>query len=83
MPSLRDASLAETWAGLRPRSADELPIVGAGEPDGLYWATGHYGMGILSAPATAEAMAGLILQGSSPLPIDEFTPKRFLAAAAG
>jgi glycine oxidase len=83
LPRLRDASLVETWAGLRPRAADEQAVVGAGEPDGLYWATGHYGMGILSAPATAEALAGLLLHGESPLPIGAFAPNRFLGARAG
>jgi glycine oxidase len=82
MPQLRQATLAETWAGLRPRAADDMPVVGRDELDGLYWATGHYSMGILSAPATAEALTGLILRGQSPLPIDAFTPRRFAGAPA-
>jgi glycine/D-amino acid oxidase-like deaminating enzyme len=51
--------------------------VGAGSSDGLYVATGHFKMGILSAPATAEALVGLMVAGRSPLPIDEFSPLRF------
>ena len=82
LPQLRQATLAETWAGLRPRAEDDLPVVGRDDLEGLYWATGHYSMGILSAPATAEALAGLVLRGRSPLPIDAFSPKRFAGAPA-
>ena len=53
------------------------------ETAGLYYATGHMGMGITSAPATAEALSGLILRGRSPLPIEAFAPSRFAAAGVG
>jgi glycine oxidase len=76
-PALVDAPVSETWAGLRPVVVDQLPCVGAGSADGLYVATGHFKMGILSAPATAEALVGLMVAGRSPLPIDAFSPLRF------
>jgi glycine oxidase len=76
-PALAGATLLETWTGLRPVTPDRLPIVGAGPLDGLFVATGHFTMGILSAPATAEAIAGLILSGRSPLPVEAFSPHRF------
>ena len=44
---------------------------------GLYWATGHYTMGILCAPTTARAIADLITTGQSSIPIDGFGPERF------
>jgi glycine oxidase len=80
-PQLADATLLETWAGLRPHvTVDELPLIGAAETPGLYYLTGHAGMGITSAPAAAEALAGLILHGRSPLPIEPFAPTRLAAA---
>ena len=83
-PELANATLLETWTGLRPLVwADERPLIGAAETAGLYYATGHMGMGITSAPATAEALSGLILRGRSPLPIEAFAPSRFAAAGVG
>jgi glycine oxidase len=77
-PNLVDAPIVETWAGLRPVvPADRLPLIGPDARAGLYHATGHFTMGILSAPATAEAVAGLILDGQSPLPVAAFAPTRF------
>jgi glycine oxidase len=78
-PAVADLAVQQTWAGLRPVvQADQLPVLGAAAP-GLFYATGHYSMGILSAPATAEAMSGLLLEGRSPLPIETFSPLRFAA----
>ncbi len=80
LPGLRDSTFVEAWTGLRPRAEDEVPLVGESVVAGLYYATGHYSMGITSAPATAEALTGLLLRGRSPLPIDAFSPRRFEAS---
>ena len=75
---MADAPILETWTGLRPRvPTDDLPVIGAGTLRGLLYATGHFSMGIVSAPATAEAVTGLVVDGKSPLPIDAFSPLRF------
>ncbi len=68
----------DTWAGLRPRAADGLPVLGAcGEIDGLFFATGHYRNGILLAPLTAELITEAIVAGvTSPL-LAPFSPDRF------
>jgi len=47
----------EPWAGLRPTTADGLPILGRGPVPGLFLATGHFRNGILLAPVTALALA--------------------------
>jgi glycine oxidase len=76
-PELGSATLLETWTGLRPiNAADERPLIGAAATPGLYYATGHMGMGITSAPATAEALTGLLLRGRSALDIEAFAPTR-------
>src|SRR4051794_15781595 len=62
MPEAAELELVDAAAGLRPATADNLPIVGAGALEGLVLATGHYRNGVLLAPLTAlrvsEALAG-------------------------
>ena len=61
-PALGGFSVVETWAGLRPGTADGRPYIGTTPLEGLYVAAGHYRNGILLAPETArlvyEAIAG-------------------------
>lgn len=61
-PPLAQARVAETWAGLRPGTPDELPIVG--EHHGVWVASGHYRNGILLAPLTARWIADAMLDGA-------------------
>ncbi len=60
VPELGQARMLEAWAGLRPGTPDGLPILGRGEVDGYYVATGHYRDGILLAPITALLMTQVI-----------------------
>ena len=79
-PSIAALPIADTWAGLRPRSADGLPVLGpCGEIDGLVFATGHYRNGILLAPVTGELIASAIVQGFVPRELAPFSPDRFAA----
>jgi glycine oxidase len=76
-PSLSSIPISDTWAGLRPRSEDKLPILGPCEIEGLFYATGHYRNGILLAPITGELLAEAIVSNVvSPL-LSRFTPHRF------
>ena len=52
----RELELVRARAGLRPGTRDNEPLVGPGEPQGLWWATGHYRNGVLLAPLTAETL---------------------------
>ena len=79
-PALADATFTAAWAGLRPGTPDNLPILGR-DPDvkGLFYATGHYRNGILLAPVTARAVAALVLGRRTsydlrPFAVDRFTP---------
>jgi len=63
LPGVYDLPLLETWAGLRPGSRDDAPILGLTAMRGLIMATGHYRNGILLAPITAAAISRLILTG--------------------
>ena len=60
VPELGEARIHEIWAGLRPGTPDELPLLGRGAFDGYFVASGHYRNGILLAPVTAMLMAKLI-----------------------
>lgn len=78
-PGLAGASLVETWAGLRPGTPDDLPVLGA-DPDveGLFYATGHFRNGILLAPVTAACLTPLLTgEGRPPVELAPFRPDRF------
>lgn len=62
LPAARSATFGEARAGLRPATADELPIIGRSSTmRGVYYATGHYRNGVLLAPLTAAMIADLVL----------------------
>ena len=75
MPSLKDWSVADHWAGLRPKSPDGLPLLGPSGMEGVFVAGGQYRNGILFAPAIAGDMADLVLGKGGVVP--EFDPRRF------
>jgi glycine oxidase len=81
-PAISDLPIVDTWAGLRPRAADGLPVLGpCVEIDGLFYATGHYRNGILLAPITGELISEAIVEGvASPL-LAPFSPERFYPKA--
>ena len=81
-PMLADARLDDHWSGLRPGTADGLPILGRSALDGLIFATGHYRSGVLLAPATAEAIRDLITGQPPRFEISAFSADRFIHAAA-
>ena len=52
VPSLRGAHFEEVRVGLRPKTADELPIVGRSATMPLvFYAMGHYRNGVLAGAA--------------------------------
>ena len=77
LPAIEDLPVHETWVGFRPGSPDDQPMLGPSGIDGLLVATGHHRNGILLTPATAEAMATLILTGERLPQISPFRPDRF------
>jgi glycine oxidase len=83
-PIIADLPLSDTWAGLRPRAEDDLPVLGAcAEVQGLVYAAGHYRNGILLTPITGELIADQIINRvTSPL-LEAFTPDRFHYARIG
>jgi glycine oxidase len=77
-PALTGVAVSRTWAGLRPVTADGLPIIGA-EPRlaGLWYATGHGRNGILLAGITGVVVRQLLAGEPTVEDIDAFAPTRF------
>lgn len=61
-PGLGAAELSRAWCNFRPHS-DGGPHVGRSSVPGLFLATGHYRNGILLAKASADVVAGAVLDG--------------------
>ena len=81
VPGISELVIDEFTAGLRPGTADNLPLIGRA-PDGVWWATGHFRGGVLLAPATAELLAAAICgEPVNPL-IEPFAPDRLRAGVA-
>lgn len=82
-PAVANLRLTDAWAGLRPRAADDWPVLGEStEVKSLFYAAGHYRNGILLAPATGEIIAALVNGGPAelvPRALPLFSPARFRA----
>jgi D-amino-acid dehydrogenase len=66
------------WAGMRPITADGLPILDrAGNLDNAYIATGYAMQGVTLAPASGRAMAEMITTGRRPPLLEPFRLDRF------
>ena len=77
VPGIYDLEVTETWAGLRPGSRDNDPLLGdAGKP-GVVYATGHYRNGILLVPLTADEIVHHIQTGETSEWLKPFSPSRF------
>jgi glycine oxidase len=77
VPLMGSMRMHDAWAGLRPGTPDNLPILGATSLKGYYAATGHYRDGIMLAPVTALVMTD-VLKGRTPeLDLTKFSPQRF------
>ena len=77
-PAISRLPVTSTWAGLRPRAEDDLPVLGpCAEIEGLFYATGHYRNGILLAPFTGELIAKAIAGNVHSDLLEPFAPDRF------
>jgi glycine oxidase len=77
VPELAGAPITQTWAGLRPGTPDDLPLIGPTGQPRVFAASGHFRNGILLAPITARIVADLIEGRPSSLDISPFAPGRF------
>ena len=79
IPGVLELEIEESFAGLRPGTPDNAPIVGTDPADErIVWATGHYRNGILLTPLTAELVADELTGGR---PDHALRPERFAVEA--
>jgi glycine oxidase len=77
LPALEGARLLEDWAGLRPGTPDNLPILGETAVPGYFVATGHFRDGILLAPVTAQIMGRVVTGRVTSFDLAPFSVERF------
>jgi glycine oxidase len=77
LPELANMRIHGAWAGLRPGTPDDLPILGETTLPGYFAATGHYRDGIMLAPITAQVMVSLITRYELAFDLQPFSPLRF------
>jgi glycine oxidase len=67
LPLLKDVQPIQHWAGLRPGSPDNIPIIDR-HPDfeNVFVNIGHYRYGVTMAPASAELLIDL-MEGNTPI----------------
>jgi glycine/D-amino acid oxidase-like deaminating enzyme len=75
LPQLPNATLAKSWAGLRPAMPDHLPWIGPlPGSDSVWVATGHEGLGITCSVGTGRLIVDAIQGHRSKIPIDPYLP---------
>lgn len=78
LPDAAAASLDAVRVGLRPATADHLPLLGSlTHHPRIIVAAGHYRNGILLAPLTADIVSRLILDNDRDPVLDQLQPERF------
>ena len=76
-PILETSTFVGAWAGLRPGTPDDLPIIGpAADFPNLIIATGHFRNGILLAPITADLVRQIVVGDAPNLDLAPFSPGR-------
>ena len=66
-PGLADVPVTAAWYGLRPMTADGMPLAGPAGPLGLWLHGGHGSVGMMTAPATAGWLAKAMTE-AAPVP---------------
>ena len=73
-----DARTRATWCGLRPCTADGLPVIGwAPRAPDLFIATGHAMMGFTLGPLTGRLVSEALVDGKPSLDLAGLGPERF------
>ncbi|AZP11485.1 NAD(P)/FAD-dependent oxidoreductase [Undibacterium parvum] len=78
VPGLNELKALRSWTGFRAASPDGLPLIGQHPEHPHVWlATGHEGLGITTALATAELLTNQICGLSSQIDTVPYLPSRF------
>ena len=78
MPGIASLNAIRIWTGFRAATPDKLPLIGPHPSDSTLWlATGHEGLGITTALATAELLVSAFTGTAPPIPPEPYLPARF------
>jgi D-amino-acid dehydrogenase len=77
-PSVGDLAVAEPWAGLRPMTPDNPPVIGTTPFRNLFLNTGHGTLGWTMACGSGRVLADLISGKTPEIDLAGLTLKRFL-----
>jgi glycine/D-amino acid oxidase-like deaminating enzyme len=81
LPALASLNVIRVWTGFRAATPDKLPLIGPFPGDPTLWlATGHEGLGITTALATAELLAAHFTGTAQAIPAEPYLPSRFTLA---
>lgn len=79
VPALHHANIVRMWAGLRPGSPDELPLIGQIPGwDNLYVGAGHFRSGLQMSPGSAALLTDLLLDRTPAISLQGLSCDRFL-----
>ncbi|MSR76706.1 MAG: FAD-binding oxidoreductase [Candidatus Omnitrophica bacterium] len=76
-PDIRLCAVTSMWSGLRPRTKDQLPVIGETATSGLYVAGGYYRSGILFGVYAGKLLAKSIVSGKIVPQLASYQPLRF------
>ncbi len=83
MPGLAQLNGIRAWTGFRAASPDGLPLVGQHpQRKNLWLAVGHEGLGVTTAPGTADLLVAQLFNETPPLAAQPYLPQRFLGETA-
>jgi len=73
LPGLANAELVMHWAGLRPGSPGNIPII-ARHPqfENLFLNSGHFRYGVTMAPASAQILANHLFNRKQPFDVSSY-----------
>ena len=78
VPALADVGVKRVWAGLRPGTPDEMPILGpVAGVDGYVNVAGGFRTGIVAAPLMARVTAQAIVGETPDVAIESYRAERF------
>ncbi|HXA46376.1 MAG TPA: FAD-binding oxidoreductase, partial [Burkholderiaceae bacterium] len=80
LPGLEKLQGIRSWCGFRPATPDKLPLLGKAPGCERIWlATGHEGLGITTALASAELLCAMMVDEAPMLDPAPYHPGRFAA----
>ncbi len=78
LPGLAQLNAIRSWTGFRAATPDSLPLLGPHPTQpGLWLALGHEGLGVTTAPASAQLLVALLFKETCAIDTTPYLPQRF------